>query len=615
MNFGNEIALPENIKRMCDLMVSRGPDEEGYYTSDHSVLGVRRLKVIGLVNGSQPVFSSSQTAACVFNGEIYNYRELRAELEEDGYIFRTSSDAEAIIHLYDKLGPCFADRLRGMFAVAIYDRKAGQLILARDKAGKKPLNYHVTSGGAVIFASELNALASHPALKKTVNAEAVDRFLSFRIIPAPLTIYREVFKVEPGTVLIFEKGKKTEKRYWSFDFRQRYEDTEDRLLAELDERLTEAVRIRLNSEVPVGALLSGGLDSSLVVAIMSRLVNQPVHTFSVGFAEATFNELHHAGIVSDLCKTIHHEYLISPASALQVIEELLINFGEPYAFPSCIATYFMSRIARPFVTVVLTGDGSDEIFCGYNRYKIFNDLPALPQSPGLLRKIDVELLRSGPPDISVEYQSVLTDGLRDSLKRRLYSREFIDSIPGPAPVNYLEELFARNTHLSNRLDRAMEVDCNFWLRDAQLVKMDITSMANSVEARSPLLDEKVVEFATGIHINHKLVGGSEKHILKTLAKKYLPEAITGRPKQELAVPLESWLSAGLRKAITETLLSDAALSRGYFIPDRLIEFVENYGERDSYSIWTLYILEKWHRITETGSLPVSDTDHLAQALC
>jgi asparagine synthase (glutamine-hydrolysing) len=348
---------------------------------------------------------------------------------------------------------------------------------------------------------------------------------------------------------------------------------------------------------------------------MSQLVKEPIHTFSVGFAEADFNELHYSRAVADLFKTIHHEYLISPASALQVIEGLLINFGEPYAFPSCIATYFMNRIARPFVTVVLTGDGSDEIFCGYNRYKLFNNLPDLPQSPNLLAKIDVELLRSGPRDIAVEYQSVLTDGLRDSLKRRLYSKQFINGIPGAVPVNYLAEMFARNTHLGSRLDRAMDVDCNFWLRDAQLVKMDITAMANSVEARSPLLDEKVVEFATGVGVNHKLVDGGEKHILKTLAKSYLPDAITSRPKQELAVPLESWLSTCLRKPITETLLSEAALSRGYFIPDRLIEFVENYDERDSYSIWTLYILEKWQQIAETGSPQLSDADHLAQALC
>jgi asparagine synthase (glutamine-hydrolysing) len=299
---------------------------------------------------------------------------------------------------------------------------------------------------------------------------------------------------------------------------------------------------------------------------------------------------------------------------LQVIEGLLVKFGEPYAFPSSIATYFMNRIARPFVTVVLTGDGSDEIFCGYNRYKLFNNLPDLPRSPRLLAKLDVDLLSSRSPDIAVEYQSVLTDGLRDSLKRRLYSRRFIDGIAGGFPVNYLEERFAHNPHLSHRLDRAMEVDCNFWLRDAQLVKMDITSMANSVEARSPFLDEKVIEFATGIGVHHKLAGGNEKHILKTLAKTYLPEAITARPKQELAVPLESWLSTCLREPITETLLSDASLSRGYFIPDRLIEFVEDYRERDSYAIWTLYILEKWHQLAESGSQPASNAGHLAQTL-
>lgn len=615
VNFANTGLMPEDVKRMCRLLVHRGPDEDGFHVSERCVLGIRRLKVIGVVNGSQPVYNSRSTVACVFNGEIYNYPQLRAELEREGYHFKTDTDAEVIVHLYDKMGLSFVKRLRGMFAIALYDEERDRLVLTRDQAGKKPLNYHVTGEGNVIFSSELNSLVSHPAVNKTISAEAVDRFLSFRIIPAPLTIYQDVFKVTPGTLLIFEGGRKTEQRYWAFDFSERTADwSEDALVKRLDELLVEAVEIRLHSEVPLGALLSGGLDSSLIVAIMSRILQKPMHTFSIGFRDKTFNELNYAKMVSDYCGTIHHDYVIQPDSALEVIDRLLVNFGEPYAFPSAIACYHMNRLAREFVTVVLTGDGSDEIFCGYNRYKIFADFPALPTRPDWLMKVDTTLLEEAGGDVATQYQSLLTDGVRDSLKARLYAREFIEKIPGAFPVNYLRERFARNEGLSGRLNRALDVDCNFWLRDAQLVKIDITSMANSVEVRCPILDARVVDFVTGIDARHKLVNGSEKHLLKLVAAKYLPEEIVTRKKQELAVPLENWLATTLRTEIKHTLLSDESLSRGYFDPDALHAFVRDYTLKDSYAVWTLYVLEQWHRINEAAVAPSMPSDWREHAL-
>jgi len=602
VSFGRRPVSSESVREMCRLMVHRGPDEEGYHESAAASLGIRRLKVIGLVNGSQPVYDTNSTAVCIFNGEVYNYRELRDELEGEGYVFRTSTDAEVIVHLYDKLGISFVKKLRGMFAVAIYDARLRRLVLARDPTGKKPLNYHVTPEGNVIFASELQPLASHPALDRRVNFEAVDRFLSFRIIPAPLTIYRDVYKVMPGTVMVFEDGRQSADRYWSFDFTPRLEDEpEEELVERLKRALVEAVEVRLQSEVPLGALLSGGLDSSLVVSIMARLLERKIHTFSIGFREREFDELSHARLVSDYCGTIHHQYVITPGSALEIIGRLLAHFGEPYAFPSVIACYYMNRLARDYVTVVLTGDGADELFCGYNRYKIFADLPTLPARPESLTKVDVELLRSARAgDIAAEYQSVLTDGLRDSLKRRLYSRGFIEQLPGRFPANYLYERFAGNAHLGDRLVRALDVDSGFWLRDAQLVKIDIASMANSVEVRCPMLDPKVVELATGIGIKRKLVGSNEKQILKKAAGSFLPAEIIERRKQELAVPLESWLAVSLRGEISRTLLSDESLSRGYFDPDRMIDFVKNYDVADSYAVWTLYVLERWHQLNEVA---------------
>ena len=585
VTFGKWRPSLDSVARMCERLVHRGPDEIGFYVAQQCVLGIRRLKVIGLVNGSQPVSNSAGTAYCVFNGEIYNYRELKASLERDGYVFKTNTDAEVIIHLYDQKGDEFVKDLRGMFAIAIYDDVKKRLLLTRDRAGKKPLNYAIAPDGSVVFASELHALVSHPSVRQHVNTEAVDRFLSFRIIPAPLTIYNDVFKVEPATVLTFDEHGLEKKRYWRFDFTERETDDEEKLIRKLTELLCEAVEVRLHSEVPLGALLSGGLDSSLIVSIMSRLVSDPIHTFSIGFHDREFNELHHARLVSEYCGTIHHEHIITPGSALGVINDLLPNFGEPYAFPSAIATYFMNHLARQFVTVVLTGDGADEIFCGYHRYKLFDSLPE--------------------SDISVEYQSVLTDGLRDSVKRRLYSKAFKQQLGAEFPVNYLRARFAQTGSDMRRLNRAMQVDCNFWLPDAQLVKIDITSMANSVEVRCPMLDTKLVEFVTGVGVRHKLAGGSEKQILKKLAANFLPAEIVNRRKQELAVPLEHWLTSSLRSAITRTLLSEESLSRGYFDPDRLIEFVMNYGESDSYTVWTLYILEAWHRTARAADAPFS----------
>jgi asparagine synthase (glutamine-hydrolysing) len=589
VSFGKRRPSPKSVAWMCERLVHRGPDEEGFHVSPRCVLGVRRLKVIGLVNGSQPVANAAGTAFCVFNGEIYNYRELKAGLERDGYVFKTNTDAEVIVHLYDQKGERFVQDLRGMFAIAIYDDAQKRLVLVRDRAGKKPLNYAVASDGSVVFASELHALVSHPSVRRRINTEAVDRFLSFRIIPAPLTIYSDVFKVEPGTVVSFDEHGMKKTRYWRCDFTEREAEPEEELVERLTELLREAVKVRLQSEVPLGALLSGGLDSSLIVLLMSQLVSRRFHTFSIGFHELQFNELRYARLVSEHCGTIHHEHIITPESALSTINELLLNFGEPYAFPSAIATYFMNRIARQFVTVVLTGDGADEIFCGYNRYKTFDSL--------------------ADGDISVQYQSVLTDGLRDSLKRRLYSKAFRERLGVAFPANYLRERFAQTNQRMHKLDRAMEVDCNFWLPDAQLVKIDITSMANSVEVRCPMLDTKLVEFATGIGIGHKLAGGNEKQILKQLAARFLPAEIVNRRKQELAVPLEHWLTASLRGEITKTLLSDESLSRGYFDPDRLTEFISNYSEADSYAVWTLYILEAWHRTARATETPFPDAEH------
>lgn len=591
-------AIKANTREMCERLIHRGPDEGGMFCSDSVALGIRRLKIVGLVNGSQPVHS--RTCVGVFNGEIYNYRQLRNELECAGYEFQTNTDAEVIVHLYDRDGLSFVNSLQGMFAIAIYDKNARKLVLARDRAGKKPLLYCQPKEGTVIFASELGALAPHPEVPKRVLPEAVDRFLSFRIIPAPFTIYKDIFKVSPGEIITFDDRGKSTHTYFEFDFSKKHPILlESAPIKELTQLLMESIESRLQSEVPLGAFLSGGLDSSLIVAMTSRLVKQRLQTFSVGFDESGFNELPYSRIVAQHCGTQHHEYKITPTGALDAFETLLMNFGEPFAFPSVIACYFMSKLAREKVTVVLSGDGADELFCGYSRYKIFDFLPNV--QPECKSRVDEELLSSAGEDISNLYRSVLTDGLRDALKRRLYSKDFICRLGEEFPRNYLFERFTGSTNSPTRLDRILAVDCRFWLPDAQMAKVDISSMFHSLEVRCPFLDTSVINFATHLPLEYKLMNGIEKSILKRVAEPFLPPTIIHRAKQELAIPLESWLMTPLRNHISETLLSEESLSRGYYDSDHLAEFVSEWSPRNVYAIWTMYVLERWHSLVDSGA--------------
>ncbi len=598
-----EPVCAEHVATMAKQLVHRGPDEGNLYVEPHVALAIRRLKIVGLVNGSQPVHGPHTTL--VFNGEIYNYPALRRRLEAEGARFRTASDAEVIVHLYERMGDALVDDLRGMFAFALYDAARNRLLLARDRTGKKPLFYTIAGQGQVLFASSLEALATHSEMPRKVSLEAVDRFLSYRIIPSPLTIYEGVVKVEPGTIVTFQLNDATHgplvtrQRYWSFPAERGDSAAPTEELADtLEGLLHDAIEARFQSEVPVGAFLSGGLDSSLVVAMASRQRRGRLATFSVGFEHERFNEVAHARRVAAHCGTDHHEHIITPHDALQAVDGLVRQLGEPFAFPSIIASYTMSRLAKQHVTVVLGGDGADELFCGYKRYQTYATLPHLPEDAAARARVDEALLRTAQGDLAVEYQAVLTDGLRDALKRELYSRRFAAAVPQPFPVNYLHERFQGLAPLG-RLAAAMEVDRRFWLPDSQLVKADVASMAHSVEVRSPFLDERVIAFAARVPMSMKLQHGVEKVLLRRVAERYLPADIAGRVKQELAVPLEAWLASTLRGEVQRTLLAEPALSRGYFDPDRLRAFVRDFGPQQSYAVWTLYMLERWHLAFET----------------
>jgi asparagine synthase (glutamine-hydrolysing) len=570
------------VRRACAMMRHRGPDDEIYHDAASIALGMCRLRVIGVRERARIVSSADGAVVSVFNGEIYNHRAIRRDLKNRGLAPEGESDAHVIPGLYEIYGDEFVHELDGMFAIALYDAIKSQLILARDHLGKKPLFYSEMRDGGVVFASELAALMVHPRVSRELSADAVDQFLSYRVIPAPHTIYRRARKLEPGSQLFVRTGLGARAvSYWQPSFSDELQGvTDDEAADELHRRLASAVDARLEAEVPLGAMLSGGLDSSLVVAMANaKRDTGTFKTFSVGFADPLFDERPHAQRVADHLGVGHRCHEITPADALQAIDPILVHTGEPFAFPSAIASYYMYRLAAQSVTVVLTGDGSDELFCGYDRYRRF-----------LTRWQE----RRGKDTLSDIYESVLIDGLDNDVKRRLLAASFASRLATAQPHNYLTERFERTTDGSHELSRIMQVDCRFWLTDAQLVKIDRMAMAHSVEPRSPMLDRHVVEYAGALPTTVKLAANDVKVVLKRVARKYLPEAVVSRPKQELAVPLEGWLAHELRPLIEQVVTSEKALSRGYFNPDALRAFVRDRRRQDSYALWTLFMLERWH---------------------
>jgi asparagine synthase (glutamine-hydrolysing) len=577
----------------CARMAHRGPDGEGHHRGPGVSLGMCRLSIIGGDGGAQPAYTADGRVVCVFNGEIYNYRALRQRIERAGRPVTGTGDVHVLPALYEMYGDSFVDHLVGMFAIALYDGRAGELKLITDRAGKKPVFYAATSEG-IAFASELAPLAAHPAVGHDIDALAVDQYLSYRVVPAPHTIYSSIRKLPPASVLSFRAGAAPEIReYWRFDFTGTHHDDPDRTTDRIEELLTTAVADRLEAEVPLGAMLSGGLDSSLVVAIAERLTGRSLNTFSVGFDQAAFDESAHARVVAAHCRTRHHTYRIGPEDAREAIDAILLHVGEPYAFPSAIASYYMYRLAKNHVTVVLTGDGSDEIFAGYRRYQIFRRFPQVAERDR--HRVDLDALARAD-DIAGRYEAVLIDGVRTGPRTELYSPAFRARLPEGYPVNHLRSRLSATEGRTDELSRLMQVDCRFWLPDAQLVKIDRMAMAHSVEPRTPMLDHRLIEYVTAIPSDRKLVGDDEKAILKRVAARYLPDRIVRRAKQELAVPLEDWLADHLRPLITSTITSDKALDRGYFRPDVVRRMAAEFRPADSYALWTLFMLERWHEL-------------------
>jgi len=603
----------ELLTRMNNAIRHRGPDDDGFYVNGSVGLGMRRLAIIDLKGGAQPIHNQDRTSWIVFNGEIYNYLELREKLEKLGHTFYTNSDTEAIVHAYDQFGADCPKHLRGMFAFAIWNERNGELFLARDRVGKKPLLYAQVNG-QLIFGSEFSALLLHPDVSRDIQPEALDYYLSFMCIPAPLTAYRAIRKLEPGHWLRWRKGEIELQRYWQPDFTKKVELSEEEAGERTVEILRDAVRVRLMSEVPLGAFLSGGIDSSAVVALMSQESSERVKTFSIGFDEQDFSELHHAKRIAEHVGAEHHEFIVRP-DALEVLPTLVEHYGEPYADSSAVPTYYVAKETRKHVTVALNGDGGDESFAGYERYIAMGLTEKYRRVPSFLResviKETVNLIPSSPLKRSrVKSAKRLLDAValprvdryarwvsvfNEQTKQPLYSDHFREQTQAADATGILAEWFKRANGIGV-VDAMLLTDQMTYLPNDLLVKVDIATMAVSLEARSPFLDHHVIEFAASLPQNLKLRRLTSKYLLKKVLRKLLPSENLKRRKMGFGVPVGHWFRGKMQPFLREVLLSEKALRRGLFKPEAVRQLIELHvrGERDySQQLWTLLMLELW----------------------
>jgi asparagine synthase (glutamine-hydrolysing) len=607
-----------DLRPMIYAQRHRGPDDSGEWFDDCCRLGHRRLSIIDLSEaGRQPLSNEDGSVWITFNGEIYNYQQLRKELEDCGYRFRTRTDTEVIVHAYQQWGVGCLKRLRGMFAFGIWDAPRKRLVLARDRTGKKPL-FYTQAGNRFLFASELQGLLADRTVSHEINPSAVDAYLSWGYVPAPYTAFKHIYKLPPAhylTLDVTDAGLATHvERYWSLDYLPKLELSEAEAAEGLREKLTEAVRLRMISDVPLGAFLSGGIDSTIVVGLMAAVSDQPVKTFSIGFQEAAFNELDHARRVADKWSTDHYEFIVEP-DALAILPLLVRHYGEPFADSSAVPTFYVAKMTRKNVTVALNGDGGDESFAGYERYlgnriaERFNSFPGSDWSAQTISRLLPDSInprsrvRQAKRFLSVATQSMAQRYGRwvtffdEQAKHQLYARDLNAQLNGFRPSDWIESLFETARNL-DPVDAAMSVDVRSYLPYDLLVKVDITSMANSLEARSPFLDHEVMEFAARLPANMKLRGRQSKYLLKKAFSDLLPPENVNRRKMGFGVPVGDWFRTSLRPLLEDALLSEQFERRGYFRAQKIRQLVSEHLRRradHSFPLWNLLMLELWHR--------------------
>jgi asparagine synthase (glutamine-hydrolysing) len=614
--FDRERAVTEcELLRMAYTLLHRGPDGEGAWTEGNIGLAHRRLAIIDLrATANQPMSNEDGTIWITFNGEIYNFRELRAELAARGHLFRTHSDTEVIIHAYEEYGRDCLDRLRGMFAFALWDGRARSLFLARDRVGKKPLFYFV-GRDRFLFASEIKALFADPAVPVEPDPIALDHFLALGYIPAPLTAFRGIRKLPAAHWLELCDGRMTMGRYWKLRYTpKRQMDMQD-AMAELQWHIAEAVRLRLVSDVPLGAFLSGGIDSSAVIAYMAQATQQPVRTFSVGFEDTAFDERRFARLVAERYGTDHTELLVK-APVVDILPRLVWHYDEPFGDASAVPSYAIAALTRQHVTVALNGDGGDENFAGYDRYitdRLVRYGDAIPL--GLRRQCAALMHRF--PESWRQHQPLRKLGRIAAVmaqtperryarwaghfpldqRRSCYTEAFRSAVDESDPEGLFVGIFAQSD-ARDGTDAALDADVNLYLADDLLVKMDRATMAHSLEARSPFLDHVLMEFVASLPPRMKLAGTHKKRILKAALRGLVPDVILDRPKMGFCAPLSRWFRDELREMSHDILLSPRAIQRGYFQPQAVAALLQAHcsgREEHAEQLWDLLGLELWHR--------------------
>lgn len=610
---------PTLLQDMCETLVHRGPDDAGYFTDQALGLAMRRLSVIDVKGGQQPQTNETNTCHIVFNGEIYNYPELRTYCHTHGHTLKTQSDTETILHLYEDKGDDCVQSLNGMFAFALYDAPKRRLLIARDRLGIKPLYYAETANG-LLFGSEIKALVTHPDIPSDLDPIALDYYLTYKYTPSERTIYRAIRKLPPGHTLTIENGRLKISPYWKLSFEKQPQRSEAEIAEELLQRLKTSVQMQMLSDVPLGALLSGGIDSSLIVGLMNQLSDQPIKTFSIGFEEQSYNELDAARQVAQHYQTEHHEEIVRP-QIQHLFDQIQDQLDEPFGDSSIIPTYLVSQLARKHVTVALSGTGADELFAGYERYwaipltKAYRHIPkplrqTLSWSLGKLNTGHTKkslILRAQKFTKAAEatalarHQRVI-ELFSEEQRSALYQADWIAQQTYDSTDPFMQAYAASNA--THELDRLLDVDTKTLLSEDYLVKDDRASMATSLELRVPFLDHTFVEFAASLPSHLKLRRLTTKYILKKAAKDILPQNILQRPKQGFEIPIAHWLATDLKDRMYDLLQSPQAQINTLFNAQNIEHYItEHTSGRQNHSrqLWSLMSLEMWLRKTKQSA--------------
>lgn len=633
LNFDPEASVSQaTLKAMADAIVHRGPDDEGFYISGQIGLGFRRLSIIDLSGGHQPLSNEDKTVWIVFNGEIYNYPELRAFLITKGHIFSTHSDTEVIVHLYEEFGAACVEKLRGMFGFAIWDSRKKALLLARDRVGIKPL-YYTLSQNSIIFGSEVKAILADPSVKAEVDPAIVDRFLTFYYTPGDETLFKGIQKLAPGSYLLIQDGQVQVRRYWDLNFHEKQislPEAEEQLMAMLE----ESVRLHMISDVPVGFLLSGGLDSTAMLSLATTKTKSPISTFTVGFSDPGItDERPFARIAAQTFGSDHHEITISHKDFADFVPKYVRHMEEPVCEPPAIALYFVSKLARNFVKVLISGEGGDEAFAGYPNYRTILWLERLKRvlgpAKGILRGAlsltgmirGSSTFENYDPLIDLPFNSYYYSRTSSPFRffnnasTDLYTNDFASGVDKARSLLPVTQLLGQELS-PNLLNKMLYVDTKTWLPDDLLIKADKMTMANSIELRVPLLDHEVLEFAASLPTNFKVHGFETKYIAKRALSLKVPRAIVERKKAGFPVPYESWMRNELRGWLSGILLDRETLSRGYFQRKTIERMIADDQQNGGYSkeLFSLAVLEIWHRefLTRTNMGPFEQPQ--AQAL-